>query len=483
MNSEIEIPLRASLSFGYKHGIFLKEETVREFKLKKEDVLGVEREGLVEFEVCRKFNEINAKTEAKTLLGLFEAMLSDCYTFLSEHSLTKRLAWKSSPFPFTLNEICPELEIKRDSFFLFIYKQIEDTLIDLDLSLQEGVPRVLQKKIKEYTNYVAGLLNDFYENTDCVLGVGSHLSFLTRRPLELCFGTCGLPLGHVSKILDEGMLVNPYLLYWALSDCGHVRGKKIKWTPSTLTIRRKYEQEVPIATINLKTYIPSKDLSPIGVDTTWVNRYTHQFLLEEKPYVLENDLLFPFSCPCVVTKLNYAHEMLPVFHPTPYGRSLGQIEVPKVNVNTKITVEFFDYPLYNKKQPVVFDTSAIDVARFPLQPTDPFFEMFLKNREIVIPNVVLYELKTRLSTPDRRRVSEALVRIRCLQSWGFIRNLRHEEAIPIEMVRTAKSKKGVEDSVDFAVLTCAIKNKGILFTNDAELGEICLLKRVICYFL
>ena len=92
MGSVNEIQLKTAISFQHEHGIFLKNRTMRKLKLKEGDVSDVEHGGLSEFEVCRKFNEVNVQTEATALMTLFEAITSDYYFFLSEHGLTDKLA-------------------------------------------------------------------------------------------------------------------------------------------------------------------------------------------------------------------------------------------------------------------------------------------------------------------------------------------------------------------------------------------------------
>lgn len=481
LNSTNEIQLKTAISFKNEHGIFLRNKTMKKLKFKKGDTIGIEHAGLIEFEVCREFDEINIQAEATALMALFEVITSDHYVFLSEHGLTEKIVWKSSPFPFALKEICPGLHVERDSLFVLLYKKIEDALIELDLldfSQKREIPKATRVKLEESKIFVESMLKKLYDDADCVLGIGSFLSFITMKPLELCFGTCGLPTGRISKLLNERLLVNPYLLYWVLDACGRIKGGKINFTYPTISILGKLESVTPLDSVNLKVYFPSTDLTPWGADATWLNRYIHQSLMREKPYILKHDLLLPFTCPSMVIRLNYRTEAPSDAVATPYGQLIIQLETPKVMENTKINVEFFDYPLYNKQCPVVLDTSAVDVARFPLRPEDHFFDMFLEGREIIIPSAVLYELRTRYPTQDKRRVSEALTRINCLKSWGFIKDLRYQKSLPLEMIRTVKGKKKIEDLADFMVLATAIKNKGILFTNDKELGTFAFLNGV-----
>lgn len=116
------------------------------------------------------------------------------------------------------------------SAFLFLrsyIKKIEDILIRLDLSSEREILETIQSKLEHSRIFIESVSRDFYD-VHSVLGTVTFLSFATMKPLELCLGTCGLPMSHVSKLSNEHLFVNQYLFYWALSDFGHIKKRKIK---------------------------------------------------------------------------------------------------------------------------------------------------------------------------------------------------------------------------------------------------------------
>ena len=104
-----------------------------------------------------------------------------------------------------------------------------------------------------------------------------------------------------------------------------------------------------IRSLTLKCYMATQEISPFGPKTESVHEFLSDTLTEIKPYILENDLVLPFTCPSLVVDLN-AKKEAKMFRVTPYG-DLPIIErAPRIEEGvTEINVDFFDYPLYNAK--------------------------------------------------------------------------------------------------------------------------------------
>lgn len=468
--------MKAAVSFYYEHGIFVKKEDQVKLGIEKGEAAVVEFPvpGVFSFEVCRDLEEIELEQEAKMLLALFEGICDNHFSFLGRYGITERLESRARP-PIALTEIYPELDVKLNTPFTMLYRKVEDVAIEVDmLSLGEKPSRSLKRKIKNATDELSGELRNFYEKADCVIGAGSYISGQTSKPLETSFGSGELDVGIESRIFEgQKMVVNPFVVYWVIDDHCEFRKRKTSWIFTDLNIFPTEDIfETPIETITAKCYIPSEEITAAGASKDLVEKILKEKLSVLKPFIVQSDFLLPFSCPSIALEVD-ATPKIPALQPTTYGYVPGVgTAIPKISELTKINVKFFDFPRFNRKHPVVLDTSAIDISRFPLSPHSSFFLAFIENRELIIPKVVMHELKTRLRTKDRPKVEKALLRFNKLWTWGFIKNIRFEGTFP-ELSRV--NKKDIEDLRDCMILDVARNSNGVIFTNDKDLIKLAAL--------
>lgn len=468
--------MKAAVSFYHEHGIFMKKEDRQEFGFEKGGAVFADypKTSIRCLEACRDLGEIELEQEAKMLLALFDGIYADHYSFLGRYGITKQLKIKARP-PVALAQVYPELNIKSNSPFTMLYRKVEDVGIELaSLSQEEKLSRGLKRKIKDATEELSEELRDFYETADCVLGAGSYINGQIFMPVETSFGIGELDTGIISRIIpDRRIIVNPFIVYWIIDYHSRFSKGRIRWIPTNLEIcPTEAGSETPIEAITAKCYVPSAEIHPIGPNENEIEETLHADLPSLKPFILPSDFLLPFSCPASVLELNMAPK-IPYLEHTSYGYvpGFGPI-VPKIGDSTKISVKFFDFPRFNRKSPLVLDTSAIDVSRFPLSPRSDFFRAFLEYRELIIPKVVMHELKTRLRTKDRLKVEEALLRFNKLRTWGFVKNIRVEGTFPeLSLV----NKKDIEDLRDCMVLDVARNNEAVIFSNDNELIKLAAL--------
>jgi len=471
------VRIDGTISFHNEHGVFLSDEFMKKLNIQEGDPVLVTWRGIALYEICKPLSEIDPKNEARAILAAFEDIVSNHYSFLAAYKITERLPWKETlPFAFDIGKICPDLKIKTDSLFTWIYRKLEDILIELDgIPFGAELPRNLRKAIKSQVDELAQTLEDLYHNANCAIGAGPYLS-LTLRNLETAFGISEMELSYLSKFgYNKPVAANPYVLYWLINALGYFHRKKLHWNYYNFEIESiKRPSYIPITELMIKAYLPSAEFCPLGAVEKKVRDYLYGRLMKEKPFILPQDVLFPISCPSIVVRAEYEeNKTIPFVETTPYGPlPYGTIQIPKFDKETKIIVQFFDFPLFNKKRPVVLDTSALDITRFPYDIKSPFFTAFLKDRTVILPAVVLYEAKTRHSTKDRDKVAKALYRLNQLKSLGFIKDVVKRGHIPESLrITSGKGKKLLEDLVDAMVLSTAIENNGILFTNDHKLAE------------
>jgi len=142
------------------------------------------------------------------------------------------------------------------------------------------------------------------------------------------------------------------------------------------------------------------------------------------------------------------------------------------------------------------DTNVIDVGAFPYNSDSPFFEVFMRDRKIIIPSSVIYELKRKLQIgKEKDKVIKALSRLQEYKSLNFIKleisGILSEEAATNELLvqLTIREKKDEEKSSRFVrqikeaksdvrdtmILLEAIRSSGVLFTNDKNLRKLATL--------
>lgn len=472
-----EYSRKAALSFGYEHGIFLKEADRKMMKAEvgepimetspKEDVYG--------YEVCKDFSDIDPKKEAMALLAIFEDITDNHFMFLVKHGIIKGLRPRKQVDP--LVELYPELEVRPDCPFAFLYRELEKTLIDLNnvgISVAQGSHKMRKPLKDEIQSSLKAIMNTFegyYEKADCIIGIGALLSNnVGSMPLDLSFGISELDLGVYSEVTGEPVVANPFLLKWMMDDLCENKKNKVRWKLTDSVISKPTETPViPIKTLTLKTYLPSQELLHEGVTTENVAKDMKSNLTEFKPFLMRSDIIMPFTCPSIVLSVEGTEEekRKQTSKITYYGFIPQEADVIyKIDPLTTLDIRLFDFPLFNKKFPVVLDTSSIDISRFPLSQTGSVFKAYLENRTLIIPTAALLELKTRLRGQDGIKVQKALARLNNMLAWGLLKDIRVEGEFP-ELSSTAK--RDIEDLRDCMVLDTAKRQNGILFTNDRDL--------------
>jgi rRNA-processing protein FCF1 len=466
-----------AVSFRYEHGIFLKEGDRKMMKAEvgepilesppKEDVYG--------YEVCKDFSDIDPEEEAKALLAIFEDITDNHFMFLVKHGIIKALHPSKQVDP--LIELYPELDVRPDCAFAYLYRELEKTLIDLNVASASPAQssRKIRKRLKdEIQSSLKAIMNtfeDYYEKADCVIGIGALLSnMLGSKPLDLSFGIGELDSGVYSVVSGEPAVANPFFLKWIMDDFCENKQNKVRWKLTDYVISKATETPViPIKTLTIKTYLPSQELLREGVTTEIIARDMKTNLAEFKPFLFNSDILMPFTCPSIVLSVEGTEEQKreQTSRITYYGFIPQEADVIyKIDPLTTLDIRLFDFPLFNKKFPVVLDTSAIDISRFPLSRTGSFFEAYLENRALIIPTAAIHELKTRLRGQDGIKVQKALARLNNMLAWGLLKDIRVEGEFP-ELSST--TKRDIEDLRDCMVLDTAKRQNGILFTNDRDL--------------
>jgi len=472
--------LQAAISLYHEHGIFLTDQMIRKFRIEPSDPIKVVLNEVATYELCKRLSEVDPKKEAKALLAAFEAVVRNHCSFLSRYGITNRLVWKATPSfsGFDLGKVHPDFNISKHSLFASIYRKIEDLLIGLDSFSEEQINSASFKKLTNDTlNSLTELLNNYYAKVDCVVGAGTWLS-LQMKDIEVAFSVSDFEIGAESKIgYEKPLAVNPYILFWLLNGIGVLdKGKPVFKTydieiePVSAQFVRHAERVV------FKVFLASEKDFSVGADEDKVRGYLKDSVLLEKTFFLPHDVCFPLSCPSIIKSVE-PREAIPYVEPSPYGSICQELVIPKFTEETKIDIEFYRFPLFNKRFPVVLDTSSIDISRFPYHIENPFFINFLYERTIAIPRAVIYETKIRYGTKDKVKVLKALMRLRQLKDLGLINDIvlvGEPPRIP-RGFGGKRGKKYVEDMIDSLVLDAALETGGVLFTNDRELAEFAFL--------
>jgi rRNA-processing protein FCF1 len=479
-----EVGNKSAISFHFEHGVFLREEDRQHLDVSIGDPVEAfaVKEDTYDYEICRDFDEINPESEAKKILALFEDIVDNHFTFLVRHGLMKQ---KNQVLKSTdpLVELYPELNVKVDSPFAHLFNKVSEVITDLVLSYPESNPKVplkiktsLKKKINSLVNEISSGLETYYKQADCVIGVGVHISNqFCQKPIEFAFGISALDNGITSRITGDALVtVNPFLLNWTINELAKSRNNGLVWN----TVEYKIEKPnpavspiIPIKNLKLKCYVPSQDLIETGVTHEIVEKFLCTYLMSNKPFITNFDFLLPFTCPSITLEVKGPEVQTFVENFTFYGKIL---RVPnyifRVNEATNFDLEFFTFPRFNKKIPVILDTSSLDISRLPLtSPFGSFFEAYLNQRVLIIPRTALHEIKTRLRTQDGVKVQKALVRLNKMLTWGLLKEIKLDGQFSI--VSTAE-KKDIEDLRDCIILDTAKRRNGILFTNDKELIKL-----------
>lgn len=268
------------------------------------------------------------------------------------------------------------------------------------------------------------------------------------------------------------------MVNWLLNEYCEIKKNKLKWLKQGIRLAKLDGiPEVPIETINIRCYVPSSEIIRSGLNEKSLQKKLKKDLLKTKPFLIKSDVILPFSCPSIIIGVDHPEKKsLQVPHFTYYGDiPREKVFLCKLSPLTKMKIDFFSFPLFNRKFPVILDTSAIDISRFPLSAVGSFFEAYLEGRVLIIPNAALHEIKTRLRTGDRAKVQKALVRLTKMLSWGVIKGIKFEGELPDLSVTT---KEDIEDLRDCMILDLTRKTGGILFSNDQNLVKLAILTGV-----
>lgn len=430
-----EFDRKSAVSFCFQHGIFLKNEDREAMNISIDEpaLVAFVKEDFYGYEVCKDFTEINPKKETKMLLSLFEELIGYHFQFLVQQGLTKTTQSTITAAP--LFDLYPELRVKHSNPFAYLYRKVEDALIDLideypNPSKSTRIKSTLQNEVEELTRTLLPSLSNYYEEADCAVGIGSFISSqMCQKPIEFTFGIGEMDFGNRSRIQKgEVITANPFLLEWVIDEISQLKRKELVWRSVETKIENPSQERIPVVPmkkLKARCYVPSKELLENGIDEVSMEIALRNFLIDSKPFAVNFDFLLPFVCPSIVLEVqgpeDQKNEQSKRF--TLYG-SIPQAPdvIYQINDETKIEVDFFKFPRFNKRCPVVLDTGSIDISRLPLSnPAGSFFEAYLEGRVLIIPLAVLYELKTRLRSPDGAKVQKALSRLNNLLTWGLLK--------------------------------------------------------------
>jgi rRNA-processing protein FCF1 len=485
---------KVAVSFSEECGIYVSNAGFSK-AFHENDKLHIFDEGITIDQIKDKANQISPEREARGLISLFEDLVVGHHEFLSDYQFTSKLPYRGvglrTYMPYEcLQRLSNDFKLdNKSSSFAILYRELEDELIDLSfLSMHEPTRSSLKRKLDSKISILSKILEPYYNKAHFIIGLSDYFSIYSK-PYEMAFGFSppALPtLSHVSEDGERFVTINPFMLYWLLKDVFSVTDGYLK--PRYLNLWFKDVSNIPDATLEslrLIVYVPSSRLFHYTVSDERIKELIMNQIVKRKPYVLPQDMIFPSSIPSRVIKLNLKRaEILPLQEPTPYGIiELPYPHPPLIEKSTHLEIEFFNHPLFNSEVSVVLDTSAIDISRFPYSSESMFTIRFLKNRRILLPKVVLYELKRRMRKDvERKKVQRALFRLNQFRSMGIISvettgssyflspNLSKEEKL-------RKMSPLIEDAKDYRdtlVLISAIENRALLFTNDENLRDMAI---------
>ena len=130
--------------------------------------------------LVENYPKIDLKKEAMAILAAFEELVDNHYSFLSLHKVTNKLPWEVTPFfGFNLGNIHPDFNIKQNSLFVWVYKKLEDPLIDLTTLKEEEIHSAdFRESIDNALDFLIQLLSNYYANAECTIGAVSSRSRL-----------------------------------------------------------------------------------------------------------------------------------------------------------------------------------------------------------------------------------------------------------------------------------------------------------------
>ena len=525
-----ELNVKAFVSFYHEHGVYAKKHILEKLDLKIGDPIGLNPLGgaipHVTIDCVCSIDEISLIDEALMLLSLFDALASNHYYFLCEFGFTERIAWSPKQYDY-LHELEP-FDIAKDKkerkIFLSLYREIEENWLDFTMGLrQKGIEpsfifsdeasSIFPKKelaklkkeiehiISKNANSLANFLKEVHEKADVIIGCGSFLStkFL---PLKQAYLISGFNPGSIAYTHDHRRIImNPFIFYWLVTSVFCLQGRRRKLTPRILQLDITPLGElkpIPVTRLKIRTYSPSrvyiptffKDEQSVISD---IRSALWKFALGRKKFVAETEFIAPFSAPSLVQEVNLAHSSnMPYLDSTPYGiltRIYWQV-IPQISEASSVEIEFFESPLQTGASPAILDTNIVDVGYFPYLSTSPFFSMFLKGREVIIPSVVIYELLRKVEVgKEKERAIKALMRLQELDARGIIKLQIIGETPPevatqeiltriyaMTKSKKAKSVKKIRSDIrDALIIQEALKRNAYIFTNDEKLRTLAFL--------
>jgi|GEM_PF-2318885 rRNA-processing protein FCF1 len=504
------VKVKAFISLNNEHGLFVKDGVFE--GLSNSDFV------IVRFPITSKyiierisnFSELNLEEESKMLISLFDALASQHYYFLSEFEFTEKVEWKPKQYDF-LSKLNPYFDINKGrreyKAFKELYNLVENLFLDFTMSLRSNGKEPYElfvKRDEEFVGLLEGVSNLFmneianaYTKADVVIGCGTFIS-LADFPVDLAFQYSGFDVGELSYTSTKKLVtVNPFIFYWLITSFFQCKnGTAVpSYIPIEINNIPPTVQFSNVKELKIRTYNPSEKISKVFISKKGI-----EFIIENlrdtvfshNPIVHLGEFLTPFTSPSVVLEVDTeeTEEDLPFVQSTPYGQVIyEQFALPKIVDKTQFHVELFDNPLYNKNRPLVLDTNILDIGAFPFISDSPFFKTFVSHREVVIPSIVVYELKRKFQiSREKRKVIRALMRLQDFKSVNSIKltisGELSEEAATNELltqlaIKENKNDKGIKDVRrdvrDSMILLEAIRREAVLFTNDKELRILATL--------
>jgi rRNA-processing protein FCF1 len=517
---------KAFISLCLEHGIYAKKVIMEEMGVNEGDFVAITASSGAKcstIERIGRITEFKPRDEAYMLLSLFDTLASNHYYFLTEFGFTERVSWIPKQYNYVI-DVEPAFELlnkNRGEYRAFktLYSMVESKFIDITMGLRtEGfelreillrededsaeLKSAIMKVINDVTNDIETIFEKALQGADLIIGSGTFFSIMLL-PVETAFSISGIDTGSFAlPDCKRSITVNPFILYWLLSKI--FRSDSSRLIPNYIPVRIEQiedlkEREVPVKMLKLRTYSPSK----LCVESFYHSEDdAAQWVRDElfnvfsiKPYIMPGDFLAPFTSPSIVRGLElvgYERESpykAPFVEATPYGQVIygGGAIIPRVTRGTEVDVEFFTNPLYDTTRPLILDTNVISMVAFPYKSESPFFNTFMRDREIIIPAIVVYELKRKLEIgKERRNVTYALSRLKEMHAMGLL-NLKITGELPPEIIvpevlpqlaegKTINDVKYARSDVrDVLIVLEANRLGGVLFTNDVSLRKLALM--------
>jgi len=504
---------KAFVSLWFEHGIYVRKEVCEDLGVNFNDLVGFELFSNIgrrcfTIETVKSIDEINPENEAIMMLSLFDQIANNHWYFLSEFGFTDKVTWKPRQYDYLFD--MPAFEwlkenTKQYKTFKTIYNKIEERFLDFSMEIrgvvgldlhellreeteEEGkLKSEIIKMVKELTVEEAELFRSGIEKADVIIGSGSFFSS-TLLPIETAFLVSDVDVGSFTLPLSpqREITVNPFLFYWLLSNIFQLENQRVIPCLLPISLASPAGGKVPIKKLKLKVYSPSKLCVEAFFNSEeeakqWAKEKIFEMVGCKKHFTI-GDFLLPFTAPSQVQKVELlSHQPTPFVDASPYGPIIyreGAV-VPEITQGTDIEIEFFTNPLYDNSHPLLLDTNVISLMTFPYRPHSPFFVTFMENRDILIPAIVVYELKRKMGVgKERTGIIYALNRLYEMQAAGILKMKIVGEVLP-ELITVSdiggKLKDLNRDFRDTLILLEAKKHNAVLFTNDKTLRKMAIL--------